>query len=159
MSSPESNVGRWGQHPQLMKSLSALWLPSNQDPVSKLPHGTNSYQEPPNTGRDKQHSISPKERDLTLQCPLLTKHYDARGHSPGHERSPAPLCPQDPADLGCHHLMPHKASLPHKDWTWCLRENLLALSEIHTKPTDIKVRVKVKILIQQSPPGPHCQFL
>lgn len=92
-------------------------------------------------------ALTPRNRESTLQCSLLTKHYGVHGHSPGHGRSPAPLCPQGPADLGCHPLMPHKASLPHKDWTWCLQENLLALSGIHTKPRGIKVRVEDKILI------------
>lgn len=91
-------------------------------------------------------ALTPRNTESTLRCSLLTKHYGTHGHSPGHGRSPAPLCPQGPADLGCHPLMPHKASLPHKDWTWCLRENLLALSGIHTKPRGIKVRAEDKNL-------------
>lgn len=103
-------------------------------------------------------ALTPRNRESTLWCSLLTKHYGTHGHSPGHGRSPAPLCPQGPADSGCHPLMPHKASLTHKDWTWCLPENLLALSGIHTKPRGIKVRMEDKILMQRSSPGTHCWF-
>lgn len=60
-------------------------------------------------------ALTPRNRESALWCSLLTKHYGAHGHSPGHGRSPAPLCPQGPAGLGCHPLMPQKASLPHKD--------------------------------------------
>lgn len=85
-------------------------------------------------------ALIPRRKESALQYSLLSKHCGTHDHGPGHKRSLAPLCPQDPAELGCHTLMPQKASLPHRDWIWCLQENLPVLSRIHTRWRGIKVR-------------------